>query len=389
MYFLLYIRCERGSLGRTVNGHRVKGTRRNPWRWLTDARVTYALKILMVLVLAFYVGEFVVQILTRISGVVYVLVGAIFLAYLIFPAVAWLRRSMPLVAAIVVVYFAIAGGLVLLAFFIVPHIMEDIALLVRRYPELVARLHSIVYNPNDPLTSRLPGWIRDEIAAIPDAIAKWVRERGLQAFGHFATVLAGTIAIVAVFIVVPVVTAYLLLDLENMKRALAAIVPETRWRATMQLLSEIDDVIGGFIRGQLLVASMIGLLITVALILIHVPYPYLFGLLAGLGDLIPYVGAAAAFFPAFLSAVLTNGWISGLLVAVAFVVIYEAEGHFIAPNVVGKQVKLSAFVVIVALLIGAELGGLFGMLVAVPIAGVLRVIATRVVDAAKSKPPTS
>lgn len=389
MYFLPHAPSERGSLGRTVNGLRVRGTRRNPWRWLTDARVTYVLKILMVLVLAFYVGEFVVQILTRISAVVYILVGAIFLAYLIYPAITWLKRRMPLVAAIALVYLAIAAAFVLLAFFIVPHIMDDIQLLVQRYPEIVARLHSIVYNPNDPLTSRLPGWIRDEIAAMPDAVAKWVRLRGLQVFGHFATVLAGTIAIVAVFIVVPFVTAYLLLDLDHMKRSLAAIVPEDRWRATMQLLSEIDDVIGGFIRGQLLVASMIGILITGALILIHVPYPYLFGLLAGLGDLIPYVGAVLAFFPAFLSAILTNGWVSGLLVAVAFVVIYEAEGHFIAPNVVGKQVKLSAFVVIVALLIGAEVAGLFGMLVAVPIAGVLRVIATRVLDAAKSKAPPS
>ena len=389
MHFLPRAQYARGLLGRTVNGRDVKGTRRNPWRWLTDARVTYALKILMVVVLAFYVGQFVVQILTRLSGVVYILVAAILLAYLIYPAVAWLNRRMSLVLSIALVYLAIVAAFSLLAFFIVPHIMDDIQLLVQRYPELVARLHSIVYNPKDPLTSRLPNWIRDQIAAMPDAIAKWVRLRGLQVFGHFATLLAGTIAIVAVFVVVPFVTAYLLLDLPHMKRALAAVVPEERWRATMQLLSEIDDVIGGFIRGQLLVASMIAILITVALILIHVPYPYLFGLLAGLGDLIPYVGAAAAFFPAFISAILTNGWVSGLLVALAFVVIYEAEGHFIAPNVVGKQVKLSAFVVIVALLIGAEVAGLFGMLVAVPIAGVVRVIATRVVDAAKSKPPSS
>jgi predicted PurR-regulated permease PerM len=367
----------------------VRGTRRNPWRWLTDARLTYALKILMILVLAFYVGQFVVQILTRLAGVVYILVGAILLAYLIYPAIAWLNRRMSLVLSIIVIYIGIIAAFILLAFFIVPHIMEDIQLLVQRYPDLVARLHSIIYNPNDSLTSRLPGWIRDQLAALPDALAIWVRQRGFQVFGHFATLLAGTIALVALFIVVPFVTAYLLLDLGHMKRALAAVIPEDRWRATMELLAEIDGVIGGFIRGQLLVASMIAVLITIALILIHVPYPYLFGLLAGFGDLIPYVGAVAAFFPAFLSAILSNGWVSGLLVALAFVAIYEAEGHFIAPNVVGKQVKLSAFVVIVALLIGAEVAGLFGMLVAVPVAGVIRVIATRVVVAAKSKPPPS
>ncbi len=66
--------------------------------------------------------------------------------------------------------------------------------------------------------------------------------------------------------------------------------------------------------------------------LLHVPYPYLFGLLAFFGDLIPYVGAVLAFLPAFLVGVLTNGWVNALLVTVAFVAIFEAEGHLLAPN---------------------------------------------------------
>ena len=367
----------------------MRGTRRNPWRLLTEARVTYALKILMVFVLAFYAGQFVLEILIRLQAVVYILVGAVFLAYVIYPAVQRLSRHMPLVLAIVLVYLGIILALVITASFVVPHIVDDIGLLVHRYPDLVARLHSLIYNPNDPLTSRLPAWVQNEIANTPTAIATWVQTKGLQAFGQLTTVLAGTVAIVATFIVVPVVTAYLLLDLDHMKRALSAIVPEGRWRATMGLLSDIDGVIGGFIRGQLLVALMIGILITIAMIIIHVPYPYLFGLLAGLGDLIPYIGAVAAFFPAFVTAVLTNGWANGLLVTLAFVLIYEAEGHFIAPNIVGRQVKLSAFFVLIALLIGAEVAGLFGMLVAVPVAGVARVVATRVVEAAKSKVPPS
>ncbi|MBV9718901.1 MAG: AI-2E family transporter [Candidatus Eremiobacteraeota bacterium] len=367
----------------------MRGTRRNPWRWLTDRRVTYALKILMVLVLAFYVGAFVIEILTRIRGVVYILVGAVFLAYVIYPAVHRLARRMPLVLAIALVYLAMIAALVILALFIVPHVMEDSQLVIRRYPDLVNRLHSIVYNPKDPLTSHLPSWLQDQIAGLPDAVTTWLKIRGLQAFGQFATVLAGTVAVLAVFVVVPVVTAYLLLDLDHMKRSLASIVPEDRWRATLELFSDIDGVIGGFIRGQLLVAATVAIMITIAMMLLHVPYPYLFGLLAGIGDLIPYVGAVAAFFPAFFSAVITNGWINAGLVTVAFVAIYEMEGHFIAPNVVGKQVKLSAFIVLVALLIGAEVAGLFGMLIAVPVAGVVRVVATRVLEAAKSKPPPS
>ncbi len=365
----------------------MRGTRRNPWRWLTEARVTYALKILMLLVLTFYAGQFIVEILARLHAVVYILIASVFLAYLIYPAVVRLRRRMPLVLAIVLVYAGIVLGLVVVALFVVPHIMDDVQMLVARYPDLVARFNSLLYNPNDRFVASLPPWLRAEIARVPAQIGQWIQLRGLQTVGHLVVVLAGTVAIVAVFIVVPVVTAYLLLDLENLKAALAAIVPADRWRATMSLLSEIDGVIGGFIRGQLLVALFVGIAITIALMLLRVPYPYLFGLLAFFGDLIPYVGAVLAFLPAFSSALLTNGWVNALLVTVAFVAIFEAEGHLIAPTVVGRQVKLSAFVVIIALLIGGEVAGLFGLLIAVPVAGVVRVLATRVVEAAKSKSP--
>ncbi|MBV8374535.1 MAG: AI-2E family transporter [Candidatus Eremiobacteraeota bacterium] len=224
---------------------------------------------------------------------------------------------------------------------------------------------------------------------MPIQMADWIKMRGLQAFGQIFTVLAGTVAIVALFVIVPMTTAYLLLDLDHLKAILASVVPADRWRATTELLADVDGVIGGFIRGQLLVAVTVGILITIAMVLLRVPYPYLWGLLAVVGDLVPYVGAVVAAIPAIVSALLTNGWLNALLVTAAFVLIYEVEGHFLAPNIVGKQVKLSAFAVIVALLIGAELGGIFGMLVAVPIAGVLRVVTARVIEAAKSKAPPS
>ena len=357
----------------------------NPWRSMTEARLTYTLKLLLVIVLAFYVAQFVLEVLSHIRGVVYILIGAVFLAYLIYPAVQRLRWRMPLVPAILIVYAVILAALALVGFFIVPRISEDVGMLVQHYPALVARLHSLVYDPNDPLTSRLPGVVQAEIAKAPTELANWVTTRGAESFGHLIVVLAGTFAAVAVFIVVPLITAYLLLDLEQLKRGLGTIVPAQRWQATLAFLADVDQVIGSFIRGQLIVAISVGVLITVALLLLRVPYAFLFGLIAAVGDLIPYVGAVLAFLPAFLSAVLTNGWINGLVVAAAFVVIFEAEGHLIAPNVVGRQVRLSAFVVLLSILIGAELGGIFGMLVAVPIAGVLRVVALRVVRAADTK----
>ena len=233
-----------------VNVDLMKGSRSDPWRSMTEGRVTYALKVLMVIVLALFTGEYVIRIVTRIHGVIYILVAAVFLAYLIYPAVVRLRRRMPLIAAILLIYVGMLATLAICAMFVVPHVMDDVSQLVRHYPELV-RPASL-----DRLRSARP--IDVEAAGVGPAPARagaarsreLGRDPGLQTAGHIVLVLAGTAAAVAIFIIVPMVTAYLLLDLDHLKRSLAAVVPEERWRATVSLLSDIDDVIGGFIRGS-------------------------------------------------------------------------------------------------------------------------------------------
>ena len=100
----------------------------------------------------------------------------------------------------------------------------------------------------------------------------------------------------------------------------------------------------------------------------------LIGVAAGLFDIIPYVGSLVGFVPAVVIALVNDGWQHALIVALVFVVIFQLEGHFIAPKIVSDSVGLSPLMVIVAILIGGELLGIAGMFVAVPIAGALRVI---------------
>lgn len=350
----------------------------NPWKGLTDERVTFALKVLMIVVLAIYVGEFVVDALERIRGVVYVLIGSIFFAYLIYPIVQWLRRRMPLALAIVVIYVAIVLAIFIVGWFIVPRIGDESQTLMQRYPAIVVRLHDLITNPNDPVTAHLPNFLKTELGQLPSQVVTWVKQHGFSTFGHVLTVLAGFAILIATFIVIPLLTLYLLLDLDNLRMAVSSVVPEERWRATMRLLGDFDAVIGGFIRGQILVALTVGILITLAMWALHVPYPFILGLIAAVFDLIPYVGALAAYLPAMLSALINNGVLNAVFVTAAFIAIYEAEGHLIAPNIVSKTVKLSPFVVMLAVLIGAELAGIVGALVAIPVMGVLRVIALRV-----------
>lgn len=357
---------------------------RNPWGWVTEARVTYALKCLMVAVLAVYLGSFVADFLARIHTVVLLVVVAVFFAYLIYPAVQLLRRRMPLVLAIAVVYVVLLALLVAAGAFLIPRLMDDAQSLVTHYPELSSQASAFATDPNNPVLSRLPSGVRDEIIQVPTRIAEWLRVNGAQAIQRTLPIVVGTFAAVATFVIIPLITAYLLLDMDNLKRGLDRLIPESRRRSTTSFLAEVDKVVGGFIRGQVIVAISIGVLLTIALLVLHVRYAFLLGLAAAIGDLIPYIGAILVFVPSVLIALLSNGWINALLVALAFVLIYEVEGHVLAPTIVSTQVKLSPLVVLIAILIGAELGGIVGMLVAVPVAGVLRAI---VVRAANLKSP--
>lgn len=357
---------------------------RSPWAWLDESRLTFAVKLLIALVLLLFLGGAVASFLERIRAVVYILIGSIFFAYLIYPAVERLGRKMPRAIAILVVYACIAIVLVLAGWFIVPPIAGDVAQLIAHSPEAAAQISTVVNDPQNPLVAHLPPWMRAELAQAPDQVLQWVKLHGLETFGHALGAIVGTVAAIATFVIVPLMAAYLLLDIDNIRNGFRKLFPANRADGALRILGELDDVVGSFIRGQLLVALTVGVLITIGLLILHVKYAFLLGLLAAFGDLIPYVGAVLAFVPSFLIAFISNGWVNAVIVGVVFLVIFEGEGHFIAPNILGRNVKLSPLVVLLALLVGGELAGIFGMLIAVPVAGMLRVFAGHVFAGGKN-----
>jgi predicted PurR-regulated permease PerM len=139
-------------------------------------------------------------------------------------------------------------------------------------------------------------------------------------------------------------------------------------------LYDVNAVVGGFIRGQLLVAIIVGVLITIMLTVLHVRYAFLIGVIAGLLEIIPYLGAFVGAAPAVIIALVTNGPLNAGLVVLGFIAINQIEGHVISPLVVGESVGLSPLIIILALLTGGELFGLAGLLLAVPVAGIIKVL---------------
>jgi predicted PurR-regulated permease PerM len=361
----------------------------NPWGWITDARLTFTVKLLLAIVLGLYLAGLAVEFLQRILGLVYILVGAVFLAYLVYPLVRRLRARMPLGFAIACVYAAFALLVAVTLWLVVPGLTNDIRALVANAPGASAAFAAYVNDPNNPLLARLPDDVRASLLRLPQTTIAWLQTHGLETAGHAFGVVRGVVTVVATFVIMPLLSAYLLAEADHLRASLRRLVPSDKWDATQAFLAQIDGVVGGFIRGQLIVAATIGAILTIALLILGVPYAFLLGLFAALGDLVPMVGAVVTFIPAVAIAFAAHGWVSAAIVAVIFITLFQLEGHVISPMIVSSQVKLSPLVVLIAVLIGAELGGIFGMLVAVPIAGALRIILLRVISQEPAKERSS
>ena len=160
----------------------------------------------------------------------------------------------------------------------------------------------------------------------------------------------------------------------NVRRQVLGLFPARRRAKVGTIIDELDKVIGGFIRGQLIDGAIVGLMIFVMLEATHVPYALLIGIAAGILNFIPYAGAVIGFFPSVLLALAYNGPGNALLVALLFSVIQQIDGNFVAPRVLKENVGLSPLYIILAILIGSELFGILGTFLAVPIAAMLRVL---------------
>ncbi|NOZ56314.1 MAG: AI-2E family transporter, partial [Calditrichaeota bacterium] len=174
--------------------------------------------------------------------------------------------------------------------------------------------------------------------------------------------------------VVAFITFFLLKDGNRMKKAIISQVPNRHFELALSLSYRISQQVSRYVRGQFVVAMIVGLLSIFALYLLHIRYYIFIGALAGLANMIPYFGPIVGAVPAIVVALIDTGSIQPVIgIAVAFATIQLIDNVLISPTVVSKSVDLHPLVVAVVVLAGGTLGGLAGMLFAVPIAGSVKV----------------
>ena len=240
-----------------------------------------------------------------------------------------------------------------------------------------ARLASYSFLPDS--LSQITEYFGLEMNSVTD----WLMESVQRVVVGFSALVSSLVTMITV----PVLTFYFLKDADSIAAFVQKMVPPISRPWVYPLARQLDEVLGGFIRGQLIVAMIVGILSGAALLILGIDFAVILGILAGITNIIPYLGPFIGAIPAVFIALLTSP-LRTLWVIVAFVVIQQVESSLISPKIVGERVGLHPSLVILSLLVGGALLGLVGLIIAVPLAGMIRVLMKTIVEWFKVRYPS-
>ncbi len=306
----------------------------------------------------------------------FVLGGAV--AYFLDPVADRLERmgaSRALATAIITLVAVLV--FILLALLVIPTLVNQTVNLFDTAPQLFRDLLEFL-NTRFPELLDEGSVLRQSLASLGDTI----RDRGGQLLESVLNSAASVINVIMLFVIVPVVAFYLLYDWDRMVAKVDDLLPRDHAPVIRRLASDIDGVIASFIRGMGTVCLILGAYYAIALMAVGLQFGLVVGFIAGLITFIPYVGALVGGALAIGLGLFQfwGDWVSLGLIAGIFVLGQVVEGNILTPKLVGSSVGLHPVWLIFALSVFGTLFGFVGMLVAVPVAAALGVIARFLID---------
>jgi predicted PurR-regulated permease PerM len=309
--------------------------------------------------------------LYRVRTVLTPFLFAILIAYILYPVVVAVeKRGASRIGSILLVY-AIFGAAVGVAFWIaLPSLLGDLEEIGRKLPEQAARLQDFGEDVVGFFRRvQLPATIRDALSIVLERVQTATESLA----GRLMQMLMAASTHMISLMISPVLAFYLLRDHRAMRNGALNYLPAHLRGDALYILQEINLALHGFFRGQIIVCLFVGLFVYGGLYLLGIPYALFIGFLAGLFDIIPYFGPVLGFLPAAALA-LAKSPLTVLWVLLVFVTANQLENAVISPKLIGDRVGLHPLVVIFAVFAGGDLMGIFGMLLAIPVAAIIRVI---------------
>ncbi|HEV2236903.1 MAG TPA: AI-2E family transporter [Ktedonobacterales bacterium] len=337
-------------------------TRAERWQRVRDSGVGM-LAWLVVIAIGFWLIGHVIR------ALLLLVIGAL-LAYALHPVITRLARRMPRWLAITIVYvlaLALLGGL---GYLIVSTAAAQVGALAQALPRLlrggVPSFLASLLGPFGVTQAQIDA-VRAQLVTYAEGVAGTVASQAIPIATGVANFLLDTLLIV-------VISIYLVIDGQRLVAWVGRSAPVSQRPRVDFLLATLERTGGGYIRGQLFMSSLIGVLVGAGMFALQVPYALLLGVLAFILEFIPMIGTITSGAICVLIALTTRGLVWSVVVLAYFVVVHIIEGDWIGPRVIGRVLGLHPIVAMLALIVGADLFGVFGALFAGPVAGILQAI---------------
>lgn len=306
------------------------------------------------------------------KDLVLVLLVSIVVASAVEPGTQWfIRRKVPRLFAVILIYLAIVSCFVGAVFFLLLPLLSESTDFLKNFPSYFnptnfsAEVANNAFLSSQPIVSTLTTSFNLE--GMVTQIDSIIGSISSNTFGTIATVFGGLISFILMFII----SFYLAVEEDGVGKFLKAITPIKHEKYVVALWKRSQKKIGLWMQGQLVLSIFIGVLIYLPLALFQFPNALLLAVLAAILELIPLFGPILASIPAIAIGFVTGGVPTALSVAGLYVIVHQFENHLIYPMVVKKVVGVSPIVSIVALAAGWQLAGFVGLILAVPISAVL------------------
>ena len=299
----------------------------------------------------------------RLARPLALLIVATAIAAALAPAVELLERRMPRTLAVILIYLILLIFLVFIFWGIIPTVVEQFRAAIDAIPAFFEQAEQI-----------LERWGSLPDLSFFDLVSPALTEMG-------TSLVALPIALGSAFfemVMIFVISVYLLMEAPKLRRFFLGLFPESYQGRVEEVVSKMAQAMGGFVQGTILTAVIVGFLTYLGMVILDIDFPLVLGLLAGVLEIIPNLGPILAAIPMVFIALLDSP--TKALLAVGFVIILQQlESHIIMPNIMRSRIQISPLLIILAVLAGGALGGLLGIISAIPLVAALAVLFEEVV----------
>lgn len=258
-------------------------------------------------------------------------------------------------------------------FLLIPVVTNEARNVTENLPHYDAMIRKTLYSIQHMIQERFPSAQIPDLYEYGKSLLFKKKDTGIDQFSMYA---GKAVSLISLLVLIPVFTFFFLADGHLIQKSFLRLIPNRYFEMMVLLQHKIFVAVQSFIRGQMIDALAVGILTSIGLAIIGMPFFMVIGIIAGIGNLVPYFGPLIGFIPAFLSLLLSPEGLTGasiVKVIIVFVAVQFIEGTFIYPIAVGKSVNMHPLTVIIGITVGGQVGGILGMLLAIPVIAIAKV----------------